>query len=89
LRQRIVTLSQQHYNFMLIGTFELLAAKRDEIESYRGHVDAVAEYWRLRSELERAVGGPLEVSRTAVQPTEAPQSKPTETNPTQLHHGDN
>jgi len=66
LMQRIVRLSQQHYNFMLVGTFELLSAKRDEIDSYREFVEAVRDYWVLTAELELALGGPI--AATAQEP---------------------
>lgn len=80
LRQRIVLLSQQQYNFMLIGTFELLGAKRDEIEAYRAYVEAVRDYWKLWAELERAIGGP-------VGPDSSPDSSPAPERPQHQHGG--
>jgi len=58
-RERIVSFSQQHYNFMLIGTFQLLMAKRDEITARREHIEALMDYWIARSDLEHALGGSL------------------------------
>jgi len=58
-RERIVELSQQHYNFMLIGAFQLLTAKQDEIRARREYIEALEEYWIARAELDRAVGGNL------------------------------
>ena len=57
LRERIVALSLQEYNFMLIGAFELLSAKRDEIDAYRGYVDALRDFWISYADLRQAIGG--------------------------------
>lgn len=57
LRQRIVTESQLQYNAMQIGVFQLLQAKQDEINSGRGYVEALRDYWVSRADLEKAVGG--------------------------------
>lgn len=57
LRDRIVQDSQLQYNGMLIGPFQLLGAKRDQIEAHRGYVESLRDYWSARAELERAVGG--------------------------------
>lgn len=62
LRRRIVEETQLRYNAMLAGVFELLQAKRDEIEAGRAYVETLTEYWVARSELERAVGGDLRLS---------------------------
>ncbi len=59
LRERIVTETQLHYNFMLVGAFDLLLAKRDEVEAYREYVETVRDYWIARADLEHAVGGRL------------------------------
>ncbi len=59
-RQRVVALTLLNYNAMLTGAFELFAAKREEIESERGWIEARREYWITRAELERAVGGDLD-----------------------------
>lgn len=59
LQQRIVELSQEQYNFMLIGIFQVLEAKKEEIRTYRDYVGGVRDYWITRARLERAVGGRL------------------------------
>jgi outer membrane protein, heavy metal efflux system len=56
VRERIVALSLEHYNFMLLGTFDLLLAKQAEIGAYRDYVSAIRDYWIARADLERAVG---------------------------------
>ena len=58
-RRRIVTFSQEQYNFMLLGAFRLLLAKQNEITAERHYVESLTEYWVARSDLERAVGGHL------------------------------
>lgn len=59
LRERIVRLTHQEYNFMLVGAFELLSAKRDEIESYQHYVEALRGFWTTRARLRGALGGVL------------------------------
>jgi cobalt-zinc-cadmium efflux system outer membrane protein len=59
--QRIVDETQKQYNFMLSGVFQLLQAKRDEVEAGRKYVESLADYWVSRSELERAIGADFPV----------------------------
>ena len=58
-RERIVAETQKHVNYMLLGVFQLLQAKRDEVNADREHVEALRDYWIAFAELERAVGGRL------------------------------
>ncbi len=60
LRERIVALSQLHYDAMLLGVYQLLMAKQSEVNAYREYIEAVRDYWIARSELARATGGKLE-----------------------------
>ncbi len=57
LREKVVEESQKQYNFMLIGVFQLLQDKREEIAAYREYVKAFRDYWTARTDLEKAVGG--------------------------------
>jgi outer membrane protein, heavy metal efflux system len=59
LQRRIVDLGLQQYNYMLIGVFDVLAAKQNEIAAYRSYVEAVRDHWIARTELDRALGGAL------------------------------
>lgn len=61
LRERIVSLSQEQYNFMLIGAFELISARQREREVYRQFISAVRDYWIARSQLEAAIGRSMSV----------------------------
>ena len=49
---------------MLVGVFQLLVAKRDEIDAGRGYIEALRDYWIARTDLERAVGGELALAET-------------------------
>ncbi|HEX9733755.1 MAG TPA: TolC family protein [Thermoanaerobaculia bacterium] len=71
LRQRIVAEAQRHYNFMLIGVYQVLEARRDEAAAYRDYLDAVRDYWLARAELERAVGAALTAPPAAIVPEAA------------------
>jgi cobalt-zinc-cadmium efflux system outer membrane protein len=59
LHQRIVESSLRHYNYMLIGAFQLLMAKRNEVTARQDYITAIRDYWIARAHLERAVGGQL------------------------------
>jgi cobalt-zinc-cadmium efflux system outer membrane protein len=59
LRQRIVKLSQEHYDAMLLGVYELLSARQDEIHTQAELIEATREYWTARTTLKQAVGGSL------------------------------
>jgi cobalt-zinc-cadmium efflux system outer membrane protein len=56
LRERIVRLSQEQYNAMLLGVYQLLQSKQSEINTYREYIEAVRDYWIARADLERAIG---------------------------------
>ena len=58
-RARIIDLSQRNYNFMLIGSFQLLFAKQSEIAAKSEYLEALRDYWVSRTELDRALGGSL------------------------------
>lgn len=57
--EAIVARQQERYNFMLIGVFELLAAKQQEYDAYQGYLEAIRDYWLAHSALTLAVGGRL------------------------------
>jgi cobalt-zinc-cadmium efflux system outer membrane protein len=62
LRERIVALSQEQYNAMLLGVYQLLQAKQNEVDAYREYIEAVRDYWIARADLERAMGTRLAAS---------------------------
>lgn len=83
LRQRIVDLTMEQYNFMLVGVFELLQSKQAEIETYREYLFEVRDYWISRAKLRFAVGGKLPRARVgrAAEPPRPPalRESPSET----------
>ena len=74
LRERIVTLTLEKYNYMLVGAFDLLLAKQQEFDTYAKYLEAVRDYWTIRADLRKAVGGrlPAAVSRESLLPAPAP-----------------
>jgi len=63
LRRQVLEQTLREYNQMLVGTFEVLIAKQEEIEAEKRHLEAVAGAWTARLELARALGTMLHDSR--------------------------
>lgn len=59
LRVQVLQQTQLEYNAMVTGVFQLLTAKRDEIDAGRGYIESLRDYWLARTDLESAVGGDL------------------------------
>lgn len=66
-RARIVEETQLMYNAMSVGAFELLQAKRDQVQTEAAYVDTLEDYWNARAELDQLLLGRL----VAVAPLEA------------------
>lgn len=60
VRERIVKASQEQYDAMLLGVYQLIQAKQSEFDTYREYIEALRDYWIARSDLERAIGRRLE-----------------------------
>ncbi|HEX4445298.1 MAG TPA: TolC family protein [Polyangiaceae bacterium] len=58
-REQVVALSQQEYDAMLLGVYQLIAAKQNEVAAYRDYIEAVRDYWTARADLEHAIDGSL------------------------------
>lgn len=58
-RSKVVEEMQKHQNFMLVGLYNLLEAKRAEINAREEYIETLKEYWISRSEIERATGQKL------------------------------
>jgi cobalt-zinc-cadmium efflux system outer membrane protein len=58
-RIRMVNKALLEYNAMQFSPYELFIAKSQELETERGYIDTLRDYWITRAELERAVGGTL------------------------------
>lgn len=59
LRQQIVHDTELEYNAMAVGVFQLLQAKRDQIETARAYVEELRDYWLARAEVEELAAGRL------------------------------
>jgi cobalt-zinc-cadmium efflux system outer membrane protein len=59
LREQIVDLTLKNYNYMLKGAFDLLMAKQQEFEGYQKYLEAVRDYWIIRADMQRSLGGRL------------------------------
>jgi cobalt-zinc-cadmium efflux system outer membrane protein len=59
LREQIVDLTLKNYNYMLTGAFDLLMAKQQEFEAYQKYLEAVRDYWIIRADMQRSLGGRL------------------------------
>lgn len=71
LQEEIVRLTQEEYNYMLTGVFDLLTAKKQEFDAYGQYIAAVRDYWITRSNLQRSVGGRLPTGETAAESSTA------------------
>ncbi len=84
-RATIVKQMQLHQNYMLVGQFELLKAKRDELEAYEGYLHAIRDYWTSRVALSVATGG--ELPGDDAQPSPAVTAPEIATPPASEHKG--
>jgi cobalt-zinc-cadmium efflux system outer membrane protein len=89
-REQVVAYSQQQYDAMLLGVYQLIAAKQAETGAYRASIEALRDYWVARVELERAIGGRLPVAMApaapATKPAAAPPPPPSPTPDDHTHH---
>ena len=61
-RERIVVLTQQRFDYMLVGAFDLMAAREQQISAYEDYIDQIANLAQAQIRLERAIGGRLPVT---------------------------
>ncbi len=59
LRRKVVSLSEQQHNAMLLGAYQVLVARQSEVTAYSDLILALRDYWTAHAELERATGGAL------------------------------
>jgi cobalt-zinc-cadmium efflux system outer membrane protein len=59
LKQQVVDQSQLEYNAMLIGLFQLLQAKRDQVRTAAAYVEDHRDYWIARTNVEQLLAGRL------------------------------
>jgi cobalt-zinc-cadmium efflux system outer membrane protein len=48
------------YNAMQVGIYQLLTTRRSQTAAFREYIETVRDYWVARSDLERAIGGPIQ-----------------------------
>lgn len=89
LRRTILDQTQREYNGMLVGVYQLLQAKRDEVEAGRAYIESLRTYWESRVELERALGTELPLSGGLPPASPAPEaSTPAQAPPHPHHHSE-
>jgi len=81
LRENVVKFSQEQYDAMLLGVYQLIQARQNEFTAYRELIDALRDYWIARSDLERAIGG-----RVGAAPRFAAAATATIAAPEHSHH---
>ena len=78
LREQIVDLTLKKYNYMLTGAFDLIMAKQLEFEAYQKYIEAIRDYWIIRADMQRSLGGRLPShmqSRNTIRPNSAAEIK--------------
>ncbi|MGD2099146.1 MAG: TolC family protein [Desulfobacterales bacterium] len=78
LREQIVDLTLKNYNFMLTGAFDLIMAKQQEFEAYQKYLEAIRDYWNIRADIQRSLGGRLPghmQGRQTIQPESVAERK--------------
>jgi cobalt-zinc-cadmium efflux system outer membrane protein len=78
LREQIVDMTLKNYNYMLIGAFDLLMAKQQEFEAYQKYLETLRDYWIVRADMQRSLGGRLPghmQSRQTIQPETVVENK--------------
>jgi cobalt-zinc-cadmium efflux system outer membrane protein len=63
--QRLLELAGEQRNFMLIGSFELLAARRRQIEGHDLWIDAIESWWHAFNDLSYESGTALPIPAAA------------------------
>jgi outer membrane protein, heavy metal efflux system len=72
LRQKIVDETQLQYNAMQVSPFQLLQAKRDQIDAGLEYIRALRDHWLARTQLDQLAAGrlvPVEPRRGSVEST--------------------
>jgi cobalt-zinc-cadmium efflux system outer membrane protein len=58
-RERILNQTQLQFNAMSVSVFQLLLARREEVEAARSYVDSLRDYWIAQAEAEQLRSGRL------------------------------
>jgi cobalt-zinc-cadmium efflux system outer membrane protein len=65
LREHIVQQTQLQFNAMNASVFQLIQAKRDQVETARAYIETQREYWIAKTELDQLLAGRLPPARAA------------------------
>lgn len=57
LRERVLEATLRQYNAMAVGPFQVLQAKRDQVETASAYVMVLRDYWVARAEVELMIAG--------------------------------
>ena len=78
LSRSVAAETLKHYDFMLLGVYDVLRTRREEFEAQSEYINALRDYWTAWSELERALGGkiPAELAGQPSLLNEAPKVQP-------------
>jgi cobalt-zinc-cadmium efflux system outer membrane protein len=71
VRQKMVDEAQKQFNGMQIGVFQLLQARRQQIEAGSQYVEALRDYWLVRAGLQQLMSGRLTPGAAPARPAEA------------------
>lgn len=76
LKEQVVEQTQLEYNAMLVGLFQLLQARRDQLRAAAAYVDQHREYWIARTNVEQLLAGrrhPEELTRSTTRGGSSPE----------------
>jgi outer membrane protein, heavy metal efflux system len=57
LHERIVAETLKFYNGMLLGVYDVLLARQNQLNAQRDYIETLKSYWLAKAELEHAAGG--------------------------------
>jgi cobalt-zinc-cadmium efflux system outer membrane protein len=58
-RRSVLPLREQIVDLTLVGAFDLLMAKQQEFEAYQKYIETLRDYWIVRADMQRSLGGRL------------------------------
>lgn len=83
----MVEREQERYNYMLVGVFEVLEARRSEFDAWQAYYEAIRDWWITRAELERATGTAIPVEAAGHAPAAVEVVAPPVDPEAEPHHG--
>jgi outer membrane protein, heavy metal efflux system len=68
IERDVLQQTELQYNGMYAGVFQLLEAKREQVDASRQYIEALRDFWTARAELEQALGGRIPDAISTTQP---------------------